>query len=661
MNRLLLTLSALLLLCSPAAAAAQDPAPPPAEELVREVWQILEIGGQPMGYSFNAIFRSEEDGEERYRVHQSAEFRFGRLGGEVEISMSMDVVEDRIGRILRASSEMVMAKNPTVFRGVVEDGFLRGTTTLMGRETPVELEWEEGAVSPRGLEELTLLLIEEGEGAIGAVPAFDPTTQGIYSVEIEVGPVEEIEFRGETVPCTLVWTESELLPGARSRSWIDGQGRTLRSISRIAGGLEMTVVMADREEALASLQHGEPLRDLFNDTVVRSDRRIARPRQVEEGLFRLKLRDPALGLPELGEDRRQEVLEQSEGELLLRVTRIEPPAPLALPLDPSGMPDDALAALEPGEMVQCDDPGIVAAAEQAIAGETDAWTAAQKLETWVYEHIDEKNMDVALASAAEVFAERTGDCSEHAVLLAAMCRAVGIPARVSMGFEYFGGIFGGHAWTEVWVGDWCALDATLGFGWADSTHIAFTVGAFGDDEDNGFLELARVFGNLDIEVLELRYGDRVFDLRQGGVAPAMVDGRYTDPLLGLSFAVPEGWEAELSEPGRLGDEVAEFEAPDGPDQVELHVQSVPFSFTLAELVEQIQDEGDPAPVDTEVAGCQAIRIHDVRGEGRGKTVVFFLSGETLIGFELRWSRPESLTALEAMLASVELEGGAEGG
>ena len=40
------------------------------------------------------------------------------------------------------------------------------------------------------------------------------------------------------------------------------------------------------------------------------------------------------------------------------------------------------------------------------------------------------------ATAAEVARSREGDCTEHAVLLAALARARGIPARVAMGLVY---------------------------------------------------------------------------------------------------------------------------------------------------------------------------------------------------------------------------------
>jgi len=91
----------------------------------------------------------------------------------------------------------------------------------------------------------------------------------------------------------------------------------------------------------------------------------------------------------------------------------------------------------------------------------------QKIEKFVCEYISDKNLSVGYASAAEVAQSREGDCTEHAVLVAALCRAVGIPARVTVGLVYvdsFGGqenIFGPHAWAEVNINSkWYGLDAT---------------------------------------------------------------------------------------------------------------------------------------------------------------------------------------------------------
>ena len=114
-------------------------------------------------------------------------------------------------------------------------------------------------------------------------------------------------------------------------------------------------------------------------------------------------------------------------------------------------------------------------------------------------------MSVGYASAAEVAISKQGDCSEFAVLTAAMCRAVGIPAQVVVGIAYvddFAGFqgFGGHAWAQAYVGkEWIGLDASFkgaGLGGYDAGHIAL---ASGNGEPADFFNLATTLGKFKIE------------------------------------------------------------------------------------------------------------------------------------------------------------------
>jgi transglutaminase-like putative cysteine protease len=61
---------------------------------------------------------------------------------------------------------------------------------------------------------------------------------------------------------------------------------------------------------------------------------------------------------------------------------------------------------------------------------------------------------------------KKGDCSEHALLLSALARSLGIPCREVMGLVYLGDWcqgFGLHAWNEVLLdGRWKAVDASIG-------------------------------------------------------------------------------------------------------------------------------------------------------------------------------------------------------
>ena len=103
---------------------------------------------------------------------------------------------------------------------------------------------------------------------------------------------------------------------------------------------------------------------------------------------------------------------------------------------------------------------------------------AVALEGWVHESIRNKNFTQALATAADVAQSLEGDCTEHAVLLAALCRARKLPARVAVGLVYSPADqgFAFHMWNQVWIKDrWIPLDATLGLGGIGAAHLTLAV------------------------------------------------------------------------------------------------------------------------------------------------------------------------------------------
>jgi len=85
-------------------------------------------------------------------------------------------------------------------------------------------------------------------------------------------------------------------------------------------------------------------------------------------------------------------------------------------------------------------------------------------------------------SALEALNRRAGDCTESAVLLAALGRAAGIPTRVVSGLTYSrlpilgaSNAFMPHSWVVAYVdGHWQSFDLALER--FDSSHIALTVG-----------------------------------------------------------------------------------------------------------------------------------------------------------------------------------------
>jgi transglutaminase/protease-like cytokinesis protein 3 len=126
------------------------------------------------------------------------------------------------------------------------------------------------------------------------------------------------------------------------------------------------------------------------------------------------------------------------------------------------------------------------------------------LENAVCRLIQEKNYGQGFATAAEVVRSREGDCTEHAVLLAALCRAEQIPARVVLGLVYSPSHqgFAFHMWNEVWVEDrWIPLDATLGRGGIGAGHIKISHSDLtGDGSENAVLSVLTVINQLSIEL-----------------------------------------------------------------------------------------------------------------------------------------------------------------
>jgi transglutaminase-like putative cysteine protease len=99
-----------------------------------------------------------------------------------------------------------------------------------------------------------------------------------------------------------------------------------------------------------------------------------------------------------------------------------------------------------------------------IAGtETDPLRVTDAVYRWVTDRFRFKLGAVLFGTSSGILRDLTGDCSEAAVLTAALLRARGVPSRVALGFASLGrGVFIGHAWSEAWIRDrWVGVDAAL--------------------------------------------------------------------------------------------------------------------------------------------------------------------------------------------------------
>ncbi len=155
-----------------------------------------------------------------------------------------------------------------------------------------------------------------------------------------------------------------------------------------------------------------------------------------------------------------------------------------IPFPLEEVPENIQTYLEETEMVDFSDKEIKKTATELAEGETNALVVAVKIADWVQNNI-EYNLTTLTAGAAQsaswTLENKYGVCDEMTNLYIALLRAVGIPARFSVGISYtnselFSNPWTPHGWAEVYFPEygWVPFDVTYGqFEFIDATHIKF--------------------------------------------------------------------------------------------------------------------------------------------------------------------------------------------
>jgi hypothetical protein len=337
------------------------------------------------------------------------------------------------------------------------------------------------------------------EGTEYSAKIFSPGILQALGVKIRIGPKQNVDLLGRVVPLTEVETVLSMPSSGEiiTTSYVDDELITKKTIAPIAG-MVVEMVACAREFALGEndvfevidkmfLSAPEPLDDIQS---AKSISYLLKPSSPETNLL-------------IPADDNQRVRKLEDGSVIVVVEPVAEEKAATFPY--KGDDVSVLEATKSTRFLQSDRKEIIELAHRAVGQTKDAAEAAKKIEAFVAEYIEQRNLSVGYASAAEVVISKQGDCSEFAVLTAAMCRALGIPAQVVVGVAYvsdFAGFegFGGHAWTQAYVGDkWVGLDAAFksaGLGGYDAGHIAL---AFGNGEPADFFNMASMLGQFKIE------------------------------------------------------------------------------------------------------------------------------------------------------------------
>jgi len=565
-----------------------------AGETVAETWGVVHMMGTPVGHAHTVVRTTAEHIETTSVMKMTIK----RLGAVITVEMTQDTVERPDGRLvsMRNSQKMSAAETKTAI--TFKDGKAHMVTTTMGAPRESTLDCPADAVGPSRIERLQKELAGR-PGATAEVTTFSPELGGGARLVITVVGEEETELLdGEKRTLTRIEVEPDKAP-IKQVVWMTKDGETLKT--RVAvGGVVIETYTTTREQALGAKSE-ELTPDLFKRMLIVAKHPVPHARRVDTALLEIRAEG---SLPELAGPN-QVVEATREGIARVRIRRARPPRGGTRPLEPA---EAYAGCLDANSMIQSDAPEIVSIARDVVGNEKDAWRAARTLEGWVHENLTEKNLGVGFASALEVCRNREGDCTEHSVFLAALCRAAGIPARVAMGLEYIAGVWAGHAWNEVWIdGRWYALDATNGQGSVDPLHLRLSAMTLKDaDMGREFLSLATWIGKLEIDVLEVTHNGRT--LRPAAPEAVTVEGdRYVNRLWGFAFTKPEAYEFDRKAPQGMSMRVLTlFGGTVGGNKVEIQIDvfDAPAGGDLPAFLEKLKF---PATRAAEVDGRPARR------------------------------------------------------
>jgi hypothetical protein len=486
-------------------------APPVFEE-----WSVLVMQNKQCG--FGSTITTENDtpaGKQFHTVHVE-EFVVTRdLGGQVftlKITSTSKITEDADGAVLSFDQETSGAGSD------IESTGTRDGDDLVVSSRGQTQRYHIPRLSALGPDKIRRdsLLVPLKPGQTFSFNTFD--SEYPQAPVVAKGTIVGQEMRNVRGTERQLWrmtTETSMMPGLIETSWVDNKSNDVESLMVIPGIGDLYEFVTDRAECMKQPEGAE----IFASTLIHPDKAIPEPAKLAQAVYRVSCSAQGQKL-DLWDGDEQKVLTSGPGTCDIEVT-----APNSTPADatwqlPHADSPELHQFLQPTSYLEVNSPEIQKLAQEAVGDEKNPVKAARMIETFVRAYIYKKDLNIGFASAEETAKSHEGDCTEHAVLCAAIGRAAGLPTRCVLGLGYIPpgveepaisnqvdqdtGIFGFHMWAEAWIGpgQWVPMDAALnGF---DVGHITITKTAL--EEVNPLIDLnapiLQLMQNLKVEVLK---------------------------------------------------------------------------------------------------------------------------------------------------------------
>lgn len=488
-----------------------------AGKVLLETWMAAYFEGLKVGHLHSVSRQVGEGTDARIHTTRVLHLIIKRYGSVMPIHVEQTCEETPAGRIVGMKVEQQLGNSPkNVLFGDVENNKL----VVRQGGTSRALPWDDRAIGMYA-QDVIFQKKKVKPGDKLTLVTYELLLPGLLTIDAEVKPAEKVDqlvvksedgkTRIDRAPATLLRVDATpqaieaggqkvQLPG--KMAWLDGKLLTVREQFDMPGLGPITFFATTKAAALEEGVAPDRLPDFGLNINIPLKQTIDDPYNTKEATYRVKLKEKLDRV--FVRDERQAVDNEKDRTFDLTVKAIREPGSD----EKAAFPDREF--LDGNTFLDSDDARVRSLAAAIVKKEADPWKKAQLLEKWVHDNM-KLSSAVGFPSASQVAKDLEGDCRQHAVLLAALCRAVGIPSRTAIGLIYVrepgrSPFFGFHMWTEVWVrGRWVGLDAILGQGGVGATHLKMADSSWGKTQTLApLLPIAGVLGKLEIEVAGTR-------------------------------------------------------------------------------------------------------------------------------------------------------------
>ena len=463
-------------------------------EIIYDNCSVTKVSGVKTGYLCAVQRKKTENGKKYIITDRHFEQKIKRLNNTVQIIQDTNYVEEESGKPVSFSMYSDSSGEKTKISGeYTTDNEMSVDFDINGVKTSKDIKFKEKILFPYAIDNLYKYPDNKIINYATIEPSIDLRT---IKIKTENQGQENLSADGLNHNYTKYKVSINILPGIACYEWRDKNGQVVKETTSL---FKMEQIRASKNDIMNI--SGDY--DIFSGGLIYIDKAITDPDSVDQINYKITTKGISAANLFL-QDERQKSTQLKDGVIYLKINSVKPEEQNYLyPVETKRFEE----FLKSGPFIMPDSDKISAVADALSAGETDAYVISKKMENWVFNNINNKNYSLDFANAIQTLETKSGDCTEHAVLLASLLRAAKIPSKVVVGLIYTDipkTAFGYHMWTKAYVGNkWINLDATLPYKNFVPTHIAMAETPLNNLSDRAdlLINILKSFSGIKIEIL----------------------------------------------------------------------------------------------------------------------------------------------------------------